>query len=236
VVKLRSKIDNLKLKEMFIMNDATRMFRKDDLHNDNKFEVLTVKASDVIKQAQFGNIAWAVKPSAITDLQSYVDVGEISKDEEFCNEHIILTETDAPKWFREILGERSSSDTFETAIKDYNEYNEPEKLLTIEDLQSQFEKIAQMDVANEWVNYEETYTYWDGSNHKSITLTGEYTEWVEITNDEEYQIVNTLDRKNNGYGEYKIVECKDGSKYKVYISHFQKDISEDWEITTEESL
>ena len=81
----------------------------------------------------------------------------------------------------------------------------------------------------DYLQQEEYFQYFDGSNWQELCLMGEYTEWTEVTEEESYQIKEILDNQNDRYGKYKLALCKDGSKYVTYQSYYADAITEDWE-------
>lgn len=207
--------------------------------NGNGFEVLTINEEDIRKGYQFGDdYQYSVTKDNIKDLTEYSEISGKIKDIEYLKEHIVFNSNDVgvEKWFCKMIDDCSYKQiNLEDIVNNYNKFKDDDEIeVTIDMLNTQLEIVLKLDVASNWVDTAEYYTYWDGSNHQTIWLSGSDgydSEWEEVTGDEDYQVVETLDSKNCGSYEKKIIQVKSGKKYIVESSFYQGSISDVWEET-----
>lgn len=203
--------------------------------------ILAVDSTEIEKGYAFGDdmgATYAVPVGKVRDIKEYESIGGQIKNEDFFENHIVFSEAEdsdliPEKWFFELLHRNYtfSYESFEKALEDYNEFeiDSDEPKITLEMLVKQFDKIESL-YQGAFLEYcEEYYTYWDGSNHKTIWLEDENGErWEEVTDEPEYTIVETLDSKEHATGKTTTVKTESGSVYDIYESFFQGDITQSW--------
>ena len=220
------------------MSENLRIFiRNESSLPEGQQEVLKLAQEDILKGAYIEEgYSFMIHPDNIKELQQYKDVGGLTVSEEDLKNCIIFTAEDmngisnGDKFF-ELLEAYNSKENFEIALKEFNEY-EVDEQLTQADLDLIFNQIREnLDTADCWIDAVEYHEYWDGSNHKKITLSGEYAEFTEVDNAEynDYVSKERLDAHESGAYCSKLVITESGKKAVVTSSRMQGDCTVVWE-------
>lgn len=204
---------------------AKRIFFKDEYNSNNdnpQKTVIFIDEEDIDKGTRFYNDLWfGVRPEDIDDITKYRDFEGIFVSESDLEDHIIFNSNDGlDKRFVNLIKEyKDCCKTFDQAIMKV-EYEED--IISKSEVQQQLNYIRNyFETAINWCEADEYYTYWDGSNHQELLLSGEHSEWIDITNDEDFVNVYESSWENRGTYEERIIRTKSDSVYLVINSFYQ---------------
>jgi hypothetical protein len=232
------------------MDNKTRIFYKTDSHHTEttgRIEVLKLKDDEIETGATFDDyLRFSVKKDDVYDLKNYECVNDEFLKEEYLKTHIIFTEDDLSTienahHFINILREYLDKKNFQEALNNYNEYDliENESPITMNDITKIIEYIEkEVPLAIDWVNTFEFHEYWNGSNWNIISLSGEYSDFQEVDDEEEYNDFieeERLDDENKGTYKEKLIITKSNKKAIVSTSFYQGEITSDWEFIEDDN-
>ena len=195
------------------MENNIRIFTKEDKHY-NSIEVLKLSNNDIVKVAYFSNQGYTfiIEEGREDDIQSYREIGGLSITEDEIKNSKVFTEDEVSSEFIKLIMDEETE-------------------ITEDETKKEIEKIKAFDNAIDWVELTETYTYWDGSNHKTIELNSDCSDWQEVDEEDisDFEIEEILDSEEKGTCKEKIIMTKSGKKAIITISFYQGEISDTWE-------
>jgi hypothetical protein len=230
------------------MDNKTRIFYKTESHyteTTGRIEVLKLKDDEIETGATFDDyLRFSVKKDDVYDLKHYEIANDQFLKEEYLKTHIIFTEDDLETidnahHFINILKEYLDKKNFQEALNNYNEYDliENESPITMNDITKIIEYIEkEIPLAIDWVETFQFHEYWDGSNWNIISLSGEYSDFQEVDEEEYNDFIEEerLDDENKGTYKEKLIITKSNKKVVITESFMQGLDSQDWEFFEDE--